>query len=393
MNDRDLRIALHDVYQRYSDNFSDEFKDDILTYYSMSASMYVNHIKNVVAKFENLNDDTKQQLYAGYITDVKAILNGDNATVEQSKSPTDSTNATNESTATESFEQSVPSESSESESKSKTNQSQKSEQTVKTTKTQPTTTSKSTQKTKSPKRSTSVQSEQTGESNTKVAKPTIGKQHQSSVKQGRRAKIDIDMSDKNLKVVVPNGLANEVDLRFKTAARLYLIQSGELTVDEATTLSNDTGNENRTVYRDHDFRVTQSDIYIMLMLMGLHHLNVDLKDGYVEQMFDDNELKIDFFNNLMNTNLVELDVQSRVRRLQQKMEKADVQNQQLLNMLSHLLLERANVPKNQNRETIKKAIETSSVMNQATEAFDVLEGVVGSRISTIKDYKERRGNK
>ena len=60
-------------------------------------------------------------------------------------------------------------------------------------------------------------------------------------------------------------------------------------------------------------------------------------------------------------------------------------------MLAHLLLERANVPKDKNRETIKQFLDTSSIMNQSVDAFSVLNGVVSSKIKTIKDYKRARG--
>ena len=60
-------------------------------------------------------------------------------------------------------------------------------------------------------------------------------------------------------------------------------------------------------------------------------------------------------------------------------------------MLVHLLLERANIPKDQNRETVKKLLDTSSVMNQSMDAFSVLEGLMGSKLSSYKDYKRVRG--
>ena len=93
----------------------------------------------------------------------------------------------------------------------------------------------------------------------------------------------------------------------------------------------------------------------------------------------------------MNTNLVELDVQSRVRDIQRKLEKSSSKTEILEMMLVHLLLERANIPKDQNRETVKKSLDTSSVMNQSMDAFSVLEGLIGSKVSSYKDYKRVRG--
>ena len=93
----------------------------------------------------------------------------------------------------------------------------------------------------------------------------------------------------------------------------------------------------------------------------------------------------------MNTNLVELDVQSRVRDIQKKLDKNSSKTEILEMMLVHLLLERANIPKDQNRETVKKSLDTSSVMNQSMDAFSVLEGLIGSKVSSYKDYKRVRG--
>ena len=172
-------------------------------------------------------------------------------------------------------------------------------------------------------------------------------------------------------------------------AKSFLLNSGELTDEEAHVLA--TSDTNVSIYRDHDFNLTRSDFFTILMLIGLTHMNVTLKDGLVDSLFDHNDLKIDFFNELVNTNLVELDIQSRVRELQLKLEKSVSQNERIEAMLGFLLLERANVPKDQNRETIKKALDTSSIMNQATDSFSVLDGLIGSKVSSIKDYKRARG--
>ena len=167
------------------------------------------------------------------------------------------------------------------------------------------------------------------------------------------------------------------------------MSSGELTNEELIILSE---NENNTsVFKNHDFNLTRSDLFSMLVLLGLNHLNVSIADSVIQDIFEDNDLKIDYYNWLMNTNMVELDVQNRVKQLQQKLEKTISSNEQIEIMLAHLLLERANVPKDKNRETIKQFLDTSSIMNQSVDAFSVLNGVVSSKIKTIKDYKRARG--
>ena len=167
------------------------------------------------------------------------------------------------------------------------------------------------------------------------------------------------------------------------------MSSGVLSDEEAMLLSE--VDNNVTIYREHGFQITRSDMFIILILLGLVHLNVYLKDETINDLFDDNTLKIDFYNEIMNTNLVELDVQSRVRDIQKKLEKNSSKTETLEMMLIHLLLERANIPKDQNRETVKKSLDTSSVMNQSMDAFSVLEGLMGSKLSSYKDYKRVRG--
>lgn len=199
----------------------------------------------------------------------------------------------------------------------------------------------------------------------------------------------LDLSSKTVKVPIANGLIDLFDKTISESSRDFLMSSGELTNEELIILSE---NENNTsVFKNHDFNLTRSDLFSMLVLLGLNHLNVSIADSVIQDIFEDNDLKIDYYNWLMNTNMVELDVQNRVKQLQRKLEKTISSNEQIEIMLAHLLLERANVPKDKNRETIKQFLDTSSIMNQSVDAFSVLNGVVSSKIKTIKDYKRARG--
>ena len=200
---------------------------------------------------------------------------------------------------------------------------------------------------------------------------------------------NLDLSSKTVKVPIANGLIDLFDKTISDSSRDFLMSSGELTNEELIILSE---NENNTsVFKNHDFNLTRSDLFSMLVLLGLNHLNVSIADSVIQDIFEDNDLKIDYYNWLMNTNMVELDVQNRVKQLQQKLERTISSNEQIEIMLAHLLLERANVPKDKNRETIKQFLDTSSIMNQSVDAFSVLNGVVSSKIKTIKDYKRARG--
>lgn len=200
---------------------------------------------------------------------------------------------------------------------------------------------------------------------------------------------NLDLSSKTVKVPIANGLIDLFDKTISESSRDFLMSSGELTNEELIILSE---NENNTsVFKNHNFNLTRSDLFSMLVLLGLNHLNVSIADSVIQDIFEDNDLKIDYYNWLMNTNMVELDVQNRVKQLQQKLERTISSNEQIEIMLAHLLLERANVPKDKNRETIKQFLDTSSIMNQSVDAFSVLNGVVSSKIKTIKDYKRARG--
>ena len=376
MTDRELKSALHAVFQKHRDSgvLSQNFKDGLAQYYTSSnPKLYINRMQYFVDLFDQGKGDVR---YVDFITEIRAVLDGaDSGIVVKEESKTESI---------------VEETESNSESKPKEEDVEqkvdiKSEKTVKDDSVKEV---NCVAKVDTSKRDSVFEQKDV---EIKVSKVQPKKQQSKTVvKSKRTAKYDIvDMSSKTMKVTVANGLVELFDQNMGVMAKAFLLSSGELTDEEAHVLA--TSDTNVSIYRDHDFNLTRSDFFTILMLIGLTHMNVTLKDGLVDSLFEYNDLKIDFFNELVNTNLVELDVQSRVRELQRKLEKSVSQNERIETMLGFLLLERANVPKNQNRETIKKALDTSSVMNQATDSFSVLDGVIGSKVSSIKDYKRARG--
>ena len=376
MTDRELKSALHAVFQKHRDSgvLSQNFKDGLAQYYTSSnPKLYINRMQYFVDLFDQGKGDVR---YVDFITEIRAVLDGaDSGIVVKEESKTESI---------------VEETESNSESKPKEEDVEqkvdiKSEKTVKDDSVKEV---NCVAKVDTSKRDSVFEQKDV---EIKVSKVQPKKQQSKAVvKSKRTAKYDIvDMSSKTMKVTVANGLVELFDQNMGDMAKAFLLSSGELTDEEAHVLA--TSETNVSIYRDHDFNLTRSDFFTILMLIGLTHMNVTLKDGLVDSLFEYNDLKIDFFNELVNTNLVELDVQSRVRELQRKLEKSVSQNERIETMLGFLLLERANVPKNQNRETIKKALDTSSVMNQATDSFSVLDGVIGSKVSSIKDYKRARG--
>lgn len=377
MTDRELKSALHAVFQKHRDSgvLSQNFKDGLAQYYTSSnPKLYINRMQYFVDLFDQGKGDVR---YVDFITEIRAVLDGvDSGVAVKEESKTKSVVE-----ETESNLESKPKEVGEVEQKVDV----KPEKIVKD---------------ESAKEVNSVAKVDTSKRDSvfeqkdveiKVSKVQPKKQQSKTVvKSKRTAKYDIvDMSSKTMKVTVANGLVELFDQNMGVMAKSFLLSSGELTDEEAHVLA--TSDTNVSIYRDHDFNLTRSDFFTILMLIGLTHMNVILKDGLVDSLFDHNDLKIDFFNELVNTNLVELDIQSRVRELQLKLEKSVSQNERIEAMLGFLLLERANVPKDQNRETIKKVLDTSSIMNQATDSFSVLDGLIGSKVSSIKDYKRARG--
>lgn len=369
MNNLELKNKLHDVFKKYRDTgiFGANFKENLNQYYANPRpELYINKIKSLVMKFETDGGDKR---YLDYINDVKILLNGLDTESNNDKVELKDEDKFLDMDTTSNVE--INSENNETKEDSNTEQVEVKKPVVKTSETK---------------------DETKFESVVETKKPAVNKSNvkKSIVKSKRTGKHEvIDLTPKTIKFTLPTGLLNLFDKTFGDVSKGYLLSSGVLSDEEAMILAE--VDNNVTIYREHGFQITRSDMFIILILLGLVHLNVYLKDETINDLFDDNALKIDFYNEIMNTNLVELDVQSRVRDIQKKLEKSSSKTEILEMMLVHLLLERANIPKDQNRETVKKSLDTSSVMNQSMDAFSVLEGLMGSKLSSYKDYKRVRG--
>ena len=370
MNNIELKNKLHDVFKKYRDTgiFGANFKENLNQYYANPRpELYINKIKSLVMKFETDGGDKR---YLDYINEVKILLNGSDIESDKDKVELE-TESKDETKAPEPNDKQDDSINNETKEDSNTEQVEVKKPVVKTSETK---------------------DETKFESVVETKKPAVNKSNvkKSIVKSKRTGKHEvIDLTPKTIKFTLPTGLLNLFDKTFGDVSKGYLLSSGVLSDEEAMILAE--VDNNVTIYREHGFQITRSDMFIILILLGLVHLNVYLKDETINDLFDDNALKIDFYNEIMNTNLVELDVQSRVRDIQKKLDKNSSKTEILEMMLVHLLLERANIPKDQNRETVKKSLDTSSVMNQSMDAFSVLEGLIGSKVSSYKDYKRVRG--
>lgn len=349
MNKFELKKALYSVYKKYKSSgfMSDTFIKTIDSFYTQSEpSLFINRIQGYVKSFDEGKGVAD---YKPFIDECRAILNGE---VEAKENVTESA---------EKLEPKPEVKPDKVETKSE-----------KKTEVQP-----EVKVTEKPKV-------------VKIEKPVVSKPTVVQPKSTKKSKLtSIDLSTKTLKIPIANGLVALLDENIVNASRDYLLGSGVLTDEEVMIL-----NENKlntSIMKNHDFTITRSDLFTMLSLLGLSHLNVNVTDNLLNDIFENNSLKIEFFNWLMNTNLVELDVQTRVRKLQQKFDKNISQNERIETMLGYLLLERANVPKNKNRETIKQFLDTSSIMNQSIDAFGVLDGIISSKVVSIKDYKRARG--
>lgn len=349
MNKFELKKALYSVYKKYKSSgfMSDTFIKTIDSFYTQSEpSLFINRIQGYVKSFDEGKGVAD---YKPFIDECRAILNGEVAAKEN----------VNESSEKPEPKPELKPDKVETNSEKKTDAQPE----VKVA--------------EKPKV-------------VKIEKPVVSKPTVVQPKSTKKSKLtSIDLSTKTLKIPIANGLVDLLDENIVNASRDYLLGSGVLSDEEVMIL-----NENKlntSIMKNHDFTITRSDLFTMLSLLGLSHLNVNVTDNLLNDIFENNSLKIEFFNWLMNTNLVELDVQTRVRKLQQKFDKNISQNERIEIMLGYLLLERANVPKNKNRETIKQFLDTSSIMNQSIDAFGVLDGIISSKVVSIKDYKRARG--
>lgn len=362
MNNFELKKALYSVYKKYKSSgfMSDTFIKTIDSFYTQSEpSLFVNRIKGYVKSFDEGKGVAE---YKPFIDECRSILNGEFKDVDVESKSESRTNVNVD-----------VDEQKEQKSKSKEDFKSVVHPVV--------------------EKQTDVRPEVKVSNKTNdvvIEKPVVSKPMVVKTKSTKKSKLSsIDLSTKTLKIPIANGLVDLLDENIFNASRDYIMGSGVLNDEEIIVL-----NENKMntfIMKSHDFTITRSDLFTMLSLLGLSHLNVNITDALLNDIFDGNSLKIDFFNWLMNTNLVELDVQTRVRKLQQKFDKNISQNERIETMLGYLLLERANVPKNKNRETIKQFLDTSSIMNQSIDAFGVLDGIISSKVVSIKDYKRARG--
>ena len=362
MNNFELKKALYSVYKKYKSSgfMSDTFIKTIDSFYTQSEpSLFVNRIKGYVKSFDEGKGVAE---YKPFIDECRSILNGEfkNVDVESKSESITSVNVDSD-------------EQKEQESKSKEDFKSVVHSVV--------------------EKQTDIRPEVKVSDKTNdvvIEKPVVSKPTVVKTKSTKKSKLSsIDLSTKTLKIPIANGLVDLLDENIFNASRDYILGSGVLNDEEIIVLNENT--MNTSIMKSHDFTITRSDLFTMLSLLGLSHLNVNITDALLNDIFDGNSLKIDFFNWLMNTNLVELDIQSRVRKMQQNFDKNISQNERIETMLGYLLLERANVPKNKNRETIKQFLDTSSIMNQSIDAFGVLDGIISSKVVSIKDYKRARG--
>lgn len=358
MNKFELKKALYSVYKKYKSSgfMSDTFIKTIDSFYTQSEpSLFINRIQGYVKSFDEGKGVAD---YKPFIDECRAILNGEVAAKEN----------VNESSEKPEPKPELKPDKVETKSEKKTDAQPE----VKVA--------------EKPKEVKVAEKPKV----VKIEKPVVSKPTVVQPKSTKKSKLtSIDLSTKTLKIPIANGLVDLLDENIVNASRDYLLGSGVLSDEEVMIL-----NENKlntSIMKNHDFTITRSDLFTMLSLLGLSHLNVNVTDNLLNDIFENNSLKIEFFNWLMNTNLVELDVQTRVRNLQQKFDKNISQNERIETMLGYLLLERANVPKNKNRETIKQFLDTSSIMNQSIDAFGVLDGIISSKVVSIKDYKRARG--
>lgn len=362
MNNFELKKALYSVYKKYKSSgfMSDTFIKTIDSFYTQSEpSLFVNRIKGYVKSFDEGKGVAE---YKPFIDECRSILNGEFKDVDVESKSESRTNVNVD-----------VDEQKEQKSKSKEDFKSVVHPVV--------------------EKQTDVRPEVKVSNKTNdvvIEKPVVSKPMVVKTKSTKKSKLSsIDLSTKTLKIPIANGLVDLLDENIFNASRDYIMGSGVLNDEEIIVLNEN--KMNTSIMKSHDFTITRSDLFTMLSLLGLSHLNVNITDALLNDIFDGNSLKIDFFNWLMNTNLVELDIQSRVRKMQQNFDKNISQNERIETMLGYLLLERANVPKNKNRETIKQFLDTSSIMNQSIDAFGVLDGIISSKVVSIKDYKRVRG--
>lgn len=370
----EVKQKLYEVYKKYKQQgfMSDKFIKSLDGFYSASdPNIFVNRIKSYIIKFD---EGKGVDVYKDFINECKLVLNLDD------NSNTNNTDDKND----EFLNNSQNQDSSENETETDGNDNDDTinhsdnEVLLEETMSEPKIVESNVNVAKIVKPKVTV------------VKPDVIQSKMNSVSKSKSKLTNLDLTSKTLKIPISNGLIDLFDKTIGDSSRDFLMGSGRLSDEELMILSEN--KINTSIFKAYDFTLTRSDLFTILVLLGLNHLNVNVTDSLVNDLFEGNDLKIGYFNWVMNTNLVELDVQDRVKKLDTKLNKIKSIDERLEIMLSYLLLERANVPKNKNRDMVKQFLDTSSVMNQSMDAIGVLGSVISSKVVSMKDYKRARGD-
>jgi len=370
----EVKQKLYEVYKKYKQQgfMSDKFIKSLDGFYSAAdPNIFVNRIKSYIIKFD---EGKGVDVYKDFINECKFVLNLDD------NSDTNNTDDEND----EFLNNSQNQDSSENETETDGNDNDDTinhsdnEVLVEETMSEPKIVE------------SNVNVDKIVKPKVTVVKPDVTQNKVNTVSKSKSKLTNLDLTSKTLKVPISNGLIDLFDKTIGDSSRDFLMGSGRLSDEELMILSEN--KMNTSIFKAYDFTLTRSDLFTILVLLGLNHLNVNVTDSLVDDLFEGNDLKIGYFNWVMNTNLVELDVQNRVKKLDTKLNKIKSIDERLEIMLSYLLLERANVPKNKNRDVVKQFLDTSSVMNQSMDAIGVLGGIISSKVVSMKDYKRARGD-
>ena len=372
----EVKQKLYEVYKKYKQQgfMSDKFIKSLDGFYSAAdPNIFVNRIKSYIIKFD---EGKGVDVYKDFINECKFVLNlDDNSNTNNTDNENDE--FLNNSQNQDSSDNEIETDGNENDNDASFNQSDD---------------DVFREETKSESKSIELKVSDDGIVKPKVTvmKPIVTQNKVNTVSKSKSKLTNLDLTSKTLKVPISNGLIDLFDKTIGDSSRDFLMGSGRLSDEELMILSEN--KMNTSILKAYDFTLTRSDLFTILVLLGLNHLNVNVTDSLVDDLFEGNDLKIGYFNWVMNTNLVELDVQNRVKKLDTKLNKIKSIDERLEIMLSYLLLERANVPKNKNRDVVKQFLDTSSVMNQSMDAIGVLGGIISSKVVSMKDYKRARGD-
>lgn len=372
----EVKQKLYEVYKKYKQQgfMSDKFIKSLDGFYSAAdPNIFVNRIKSYIIKFD---EGKGVDVYKDFINECKFVLNlYDNSDTNNTDDENDE--FLNNSQNQDSSENETETDGNENDNDASFNQSDDDVFREET-------------KSESKSIELKVSDDSIVKPKVTVMKPIVTQNKVNTVSKSKSKLTNLDLTSKTLKVPISNGLIDLFDKTIGDSSRDFLMGSGRLSDEELMILSEN--KMNTSIFKAYDFTLTRSDLFTILVLLGLNYLNVNVTDSLVDDLFEGNDLKIGYFNWVMNTNLVELDVQNRVKKLDTKLNKIKSIDERLEIMLSYLLLERANVPKNKNRDVVKQFLDTSSVMNQSMDAIGVLGGIISSKVVSMKDYKRARGD-